>query len=152
LRFTPHVSLGELLSPDGFIALAFVSALAAFAPGCSKGEGPARSEAAAVNHAIEALRAADNARKAELLSALRAVPCSVADICAVQSFCAAAYEEHVKVLELIEAAKAAAPTAPADTLRDAVATAQAGLLRAKAQTDQCATKQGELARRYRVAR
>jgi hypothetical protein len=121
-------------------------------PACAKDAGPARSEAAAVNRAIEALRAADNGKKAALLTALRAVPCSVADVCAVESFCAAAYEEHVKVLELIDAAKAAASSASDDTLRDAVATAQAGLARAKSQTDACATQQGELARRYRVAR
>jgi hypothetical protein len=131
-----------------FAALGVVAALAA----CSKGDGPARSEAAAVSRAIEALRNADNAKKSTLLSALRAVPCSVPDICAVQSFCAAAYDEHVKVLELIDAAKAAASSAPAEALRDAIATAQAGLQRAKAQTDACATQQGELARRYRVAR
>jgi hypothetical protein len=130
---------------------AFVVSVAC-ALACSKDDGPARSEAAAVNRAIEALRAADNAKKAEFLRALRAVPCSVADICAVQSFCAAAYEEHVKVLELIGAAKAAASAASPETLRDAVATAQAGLARAKTQTDECATRQGELARRYRVAR
>jgi hypothetical protein len=120
--------------------------------GCSKGDGPARSEAAAVSRSIEALRDADNGKKAELLGALRSVPCSVPDICAVQSFCASAYDEHVKVLALIEAAKAAASSAPPETLRDAIATAQAGLTRAKAQTDTCATQQGELARRYRVAR
>jgi hypothetical protein len=120
--------------------------------GCSKGEGPARSEAAAVSRAIEALREADNGKKAELLRALRAVPCSVPDICGVQSFCAAAYDEHVQVLALIDAAKAAASSAPPEALRDAIATAQAGLTRAKAQTDTCPTKQGELARRYHVAR
>jgi hypothetical protein len=120
--------------------------------GCSKSDGPARSEAAAVSRAIEALRDADNPRKSTLLSALRAVPCSVPDICAVQSFCAAAYDEHVKVLELIDAAKAAASSAPADTLRDAIGAAQAGLVRVKTQTDTCATQQGELARHYRVAR
>jgi hypothetical protein len=134
------------------VSLAAWGIVAGLAGACSKGDGPARSEAAAVSHAIEALRDADNPRKSVLLTALRAVPCSVADVCAVQSFCAAAYEEHVRVLELIEAAKAASASASAETLRDAVATAEAGLARAKAQTDECATKQGELARHYRVAR
>jgi hypothetical protein len=134
------------------LPLVFAGVFCALALGCSKGAGPARSEAGAVSRAIEALRNADNAKKATLLQALRAVPCSVADVCAVQSFCAAAYEEHVKVLELIAAAKGAASAASADTLRDAISTAQAGLARAKAQTDACATQQGELARKYRVAR
>ena len=105
-----------------------------------------------MSRAIEALRNADNAKKSAFLSALRAVPCSVPDICAVQSFCAVAYDEHVKLLELIDAAKAAAVSAPADALRDAIGAAQAGLARAKTQTDTCATQQGELARRYHVAR
>ncbi len=119
---------------------------------CSRDDGPARSEAAAVSRAVEAVRNADNTHKSALLAALRAVPCSVPDICGVQSFCVAAYEEHVRVLALIDAAKAAASSAPAETLKEALATAEAGLARAKAQTDECATRQGELARKYRVAR
>jgi hypothetical protein len=119
---------------------------------CAHDDGPARSEAAAVSRAVEALRNADNRQKGALLAALRAVPCSVPDVCAVQSSCAAAYEEHVRVLALIEAARAAASTAPADTLKDALAAAEAGLARAKTQTDECATQQSALARKYRVAR
>ncbi len=119
---------------------------------CAHDEGPARSEAAAVSRAVEALRNADNTQKSVPLAALRAVPCSIPDICAVQSFCVAAYEEHARVLTLIAAINDNAASAPPDTLKDGLATAEAGLTRAKAQTDQCATRQGELARRYRVAR
>lgn len=127
---------------------ATVVALAA----CAHDDGPERSEAAAVSRAVEALRNADNSQKNAPLAALRAVPCSVPDICAAQSFCVAAYEEHVRALTLIDAAKTAAASAAAETLRDALAAAEAGLARAKAQTDECATKQGALARKYRVAR
>jgi hypothetical protein len=122
----------------------------ALAVGCSRDDDGARSQAASVCRAVEALRNADNGRKGVFLAALRAVPCSVADVCAVQSFCAAAYEEHVRVLELVGAAKAAASSAPADTLRAALAAAETGLASAKAQTDACATKQSELARSYGV--
>jgi hypothetical protein len=119
---------------------------------CVHDEGPARSEAAAVSRAVEALRNADNAQKSAPLAALRAVACSIPDICAVQSFCVAAYEEHIRVLTLIVAINDNAASAPADTLKEGLASAEAGLTGAKARTDECATKQGELARRYRVAR
>jgi len=115
-------------------------------------DGPARSEAAAVSRAVEVLRNADNAQKSGPLAALRAVPCSLPDVCGVQSFCVAAYEEHVRVLALIAGVHDNAASAPADTLKAAVAAAEAGLTRAKAQTDACASKQGELARKYKVAR
>lgn len=128
----------------------FAGAVLALA--CAHDDGPARSEAAAVSRAVEVLRNADNAQKSAPLAALRAVPCSLPDICAVQSFCVAAYEEHVRVLTLITAINDNAAVAPADALKDALATAEAGLIRAKTQTDACATKQGELARRYKVAR
>jgi hypothetical protein len=126
--------------------------LAVLALGCSGGEAKARSEAAAVSHAVEALRNADNGRKSALLAALRSVPCSVADVCGVQSFCVAAYEQHVNALELILHAKQVASSAPVEALRGAVAAAQNALVGAKELTDACATKQGELARHYHVAR
>jgi hypothetical protein len=103
-----------------------------------------------VSRAIEAVRNADNAQKSSPLAALRAVPCSVADVCAAQSLCVAAYEGHVKALELIERVKATASTAPVESVKQALGEAQSALASAKEHTDDCATKQGELARKYRV--
>lgn len=105
-----------------------------------------------MSRAVDALRAADNDHKAAPLAALRAVPCSVAEVCALQSYCVAAYEQHVRALELIEAAKAEASAAPPAVLARALASAQAALEAAKQQTDGCATRQGELVRRLKVAR
>ena len=105
-----------------------------------------------MNRAIEALRNADNGQKSTLLSALRAVPCSIADVCAVQSVCVAAYEEHVLALDLIQRTKATARTAPVETLTRSLAEAERSLAHAKETTDTCVTKQGEMARKYRVAR
>jgi len=105
-----------------------------------------------VSRAIEGLRNAENGQKGELLASLRAVPCSVADVCAVQSLCVAAYEQHVLALKLIERTKATARTAPVETVKAALAEAESTLAHAKETTDTCATKQGELARKYRVAR
>jgi hypothetical protein len=133
------------------LSLSLVAGALALAA-CAHDDGPARSEAAAVSRAVELLRNADNGQKSALLAALRAVPCSIPDVCGVQSFCVAAYEEHVRVLTLIKAVSDNASSAAPDTLKEALATAEAGLTRAKTQTDACATKQGELARKYKVAR
>ena len=130
----------------------FACAFGALLFGCPAGDGPARAEAGAVSRAIEGLRNADNGRKSALLTALRAVPCSVADVCAVQSLCVAAYEQHVLALELIERVRATAGTAPLDGVKRSLAEAESALAHAKVSTDQCVTKQGELARKYRVAR
>ena len=119
---------------------------------CDARERAARSEAAAVSRAIDAVRNADNAGKAGPLTALRGTACTVADVCAVQSYCVAAYEQHVGALGLLADAKASVATAPAASVAVTLAGAEQGLARAKTLTDDCATRQGEMARHYRVAR
>ena len=119
---------------------------------CDAAERAARSEAAAVSRAIDAVRSAENAGKSAPLTALRGTACTVADICAVQSFCVAAYEQHVGALGLLAEAKAGVATAPAASVATTLAAAEQGLTRAKTLTDDCATRQGEMARHYRVAR
>ena len=124
--------------------------------GCDASERAARSEAAAVSHAVDTLRAsADNVKKAgPLLTALRAEPrCAVERrYCAVKSYCVMAYERHVAVLGLIDEAKASIATAPAASVAAQISLAETGLSRAKTLTDDCATRQGEMARHYKVAR
>jgi len=121
-------------------------------PACDAGERAARSEAAAVSRAIDAVRNADNAVKSRPLAALRGTACSVADICAVLSYCVAAYEQHVGALELLARVKASVATAPAASVAATLAEAEQSLGRAKTSTDECATRQGQMARHYRVAR
>ena len=111
-----------------------------------------RSEAAAVSRAIDAVRTADNAAKAAPLAALRAVPCAAPEVCAVQSYCVAAYEKHVSVLGMLAEARANVATAPAASVVQTLATAERGLGEARTLTDDCATRQGEMARRFKVAR
>ncbi len=120
--------------------------------GCDASERAARSEAAAVSHAIDTLRSADNAKKAGPLALLRGTPCAVEDVCAVKSYCVMAYERHVAVLGLIDETKASIATAPAASVAAQISMAETGLSRAKTLTDDCATRQGEMARHYRVAR
>ena len=119
---------------------------------CDARERAARSEAAAVSRAIDAVRNADNSAKSGPLTALRGTGCTVSDICAVQSYCVAAYEQHVGALGLLAEAKASVATAPAETVAATLTSAEQGLARAKTLTDDCATRQGEMARHYRVAR
>jgi hypothetical protein len=120
--------------------------------GCPAGDGPARSEAASVSRAVDALRAAENPQKASHLAALRALPCSVPDVCGVQSLCLAAYEEHVHALELIDKVKAIASSAPVEQVKADLMAADASLGKAKLATEDCTAKQGALIRRFRVGR
>lgn len=130
----------------------FALCVALLTTGCPDGDGPARSEAAAVSRAVDSLRSGENPQKAVLLAALRAVPCSVPDVCAAQSQCVAAYEGHVHALELIERVKGVASSAPVEAVRADLAAAETSLTKAKTDTDACATKQGELVRKFKVGR
>jgi hypothetical protein len=73
-------------------------------------------------------------------------------VCAVQSLCVAAYEGHVRALDLILQVKTTYAAAPANIVSAKLAEAEAALARAKASTDACTTKQGEIIRRFRVGR
>jgi hypothetical protein len=137
----------RLLTPNAACALACLTLAA-----CEGGERASRPEAAAVSRAVDAVRNAPNADKSGPLKALRATACTVADICAVQSYCVAAYEQHVNALGLLAEAKASVATAPVASVAETVAAVQQGLARAKTLTDECATRQGEMARHYHVAR
>ena len=120
--------------------------------GCEEKERAFRSEAAAVSRAIDGVRTAENAQKTGPLGALRAVPCTAPEVCAVQSYCVAAYEKHVAVLGLLAEAKTSMATAPPTAVAATVATAERGLAEARTLTDDCATRQGEMVRRFHVGR
>jgi hypothetical protein len=124
--------------------------VAALLAGCPEGNGPARSEAGAVSRAVDSLREADNAHKSAPLAALRAVKCSLPDVCSVQSRCVAAYEAHVHALELIADARASIATAPAASATQMLDDATKELSRSKARANECATGQGELVRKYHL--
>jgi hypothetical protein len=70
----------------------------------------------------------------------------------VRSYCVAAYEKHVAALGLVDQAKATVATAPAASVAATLDAAEVGLTQAKSMTDECATRQGELIRRFRVGR
>jgi hypothetical protein len=107
---------------------------------------PAKAEAAAVSHAVNVLRDADNEKKRDLLAALRNTSCSAADVCAVRSQCLAAYELHVDVL-----ARLATLTAKADSGNvGEVERTKADLTRSHDLGKACVDAQGEMIRRYKL--
>jgi hypothetical protein len=120
--------------------------------GCDEKERATRSEAAGVSRAVDAVRSAENAQKSAPLDALRRTPCSAPEVCAVQSYCVAAYEKHVAALGLVDEAKATVATAPAEKVAATLTAAETALGQAKTMTDECATRQGELVRKFRVGR
>ena len=119
---------------------------------CDASERAARAEAADISRGIDTLRKAENPAKAAPLAALRDKSCSVPDICAVKSVCIAAYEQHERALALVAEAKAGITAAPAASVAQTLTLAESALSRAKSQTDDCATRQGEMARHFKVAR
>lgn len=134
------------------VKLAALTATLLLLAGCDEKERAVRSEAASVSFAIDAVRKAENDQKSGPLELLRAIKCSAPDVCAVQSYCVAAYEKHVGALGLVAEAKATVATAPPATVAATLKAAEDGLGQAKTMTDQCATRQGEMARRFRVGR
>jgi hypothetical protein len=71
------------------------------APGGCRGEQEQaiRAEGGRVSRAIDVLRNAENMNKPPWLKALRSIPCSVPEVCAMQRACVNAYEHHLNSLE-----------------------------------------------------
>ena len=113
--------------------------------GCPDG-ARGKSEAAAVSRAVNSLRDADNEKKPELLSSLRAIECSAADVCAVRSACLAGYEVLVETLQRVREV-AANPDAGSGTAVDGL---KRDLARAADLTAKCTDAQGEMIRRYKL--
>jgi hypothetical protein len=118
--------------------------------GCP-GDRAEKSEAAAIDRAIDALRDAPNDKKSSALAALRSLPCSVPEICGAQSACVAGYELYVSGITALELGKRlAAEGDGGPELGAALSSSQATLERAKPLTERCADSQGELARKYKL--
>jgi hypothetical protein len=64
---------------------------------CSSGS---RREAQAVAQAVERFRRADNAQKPAMADALRATPCTEADVCRARDACLASAEATAKAMRL----------------------------------------------------
>ncbi len=119
--------------------------------GCP-GDRSDKSEAAAIDRAIDALRDAPNDQKG---GALAAAPGAAVrpgrDLRGAQSACVVGYELYVSgITELERTKKLAASGDGGPELGAALSSAQATLERAKPLTERCTDAQGELARKYRL--
>jgi tetratricopeptide (TPR) repeat protein len=120
--------------------------------GCTASDGPARSEASQLSHAIDSLRNADNTAKPPHLQGLRDTACSVPEVCAVRSACVAGYELHLRGLSALAGAQVVLADAGAEAAARVLDQAKGDLERAHALTEQCTEAQGEMVRKYRVSR
>lgn len=125
--------------------------LAALALSCSSGrEAAAQKSAAQVARAIEVLRQAPNATKAEPLAALAKLPCAGQDVCQTRDSCRAAYALHVEALTLTAAAKQKlADDQPLEAAKLLNASDQK-LKDADAKVTRCTELEGALRRRYEL--
>lgn len=93
---------------------------------------------------IDRLRRANNADKRAALERLIAAPCEGADACGLKDLCVRAYQTHQRVLDAIEAMKAAAARdagPPSPALRTEFGRAERDLSAAKTLTESCAEEQ-----------
>jgi hypothetical protein len=110
-----------------------------FSWGCTAGSREAREEFSRIAHAIDALRAADNSHKAQMIQPLRAVSCS--QFCSLRDQCVRAYETHIRALHLIDRARLGSEIASRE-----LDTAEKTLKQAKELATACAAAQAELGR------
>jgi hypothetical protein len=110
-----------------------------------------RAEAARILRAIELLRDAPNAAKAEQLDRLERQACSDPELCALKSHCVQSYETHVSAVQRIEGARRGlgsdATTHDLAAAAAAMRAAQAELEHAQPGIRRCTERSGELRRR-----
>lgn len=116
-----------------------------FSPGCTDGSREVREEFARLAHAIDALRAADNSEKAQLIQPLRAIRC--VQFCALRDHCVRAYETHIRGLRVIDRARLGSEVAQRE-----LDSAEKTLQQAKELATECAARQAELLRHISLSR
>jgi hypothetical protein len=116
--------------------------------GASAGE---KAEAGRISRAIDQLRDAPNARKSELLDALKAVSCETAELCELQRTCVDGFGQHVFALAETTRAKSLMSTAEgaAEAAR-ILDFAQSELAQAAPKISHCADTQGATKRKYKL--
>jgi hypothetical protein len=120
---------------------------------CSLGPSATqKAEAGRISRAIDVLREAPNAQKAELFSQLQNASCETLDLCELKRLCAAGYAQHLSGLDETAQAKAlladggAQAQAQASQALDAAKTA---LSAAEPHIAACADAQGAAHRKYK---
>jgi hypothetical protein len=118
------------------------------ATACGVSEESKRAEVASVTVAIDRLRDAPNAGKAEQLTLLRKTPCTLPDVCQLRDACAAAYGKQVEALAQITQLKEQG-TAASDMAARFLAV-QEQLARARDEAKACVDGEARLLERYRA--
>jgi hypothetical protein len=139
-----------MLRTRGLRSCAAVLSAAVLALSCNEAENQARSEAGALNRAIDGVRNADNAAKGSALGALRSAKCSHPDVCRVRSGCLRAYELHVSAVANAAEAQKHLDAGSPERAAAALVNAERDLKKSGELAQQCADLQGELVRKFRL--
>lgn len=114
-----------------------------------------RADVARVAEAVRKLRDAPNPAKEPLLKALQSTPCSADDACGLRQTCSDAYSLQARTMEGLSAVRHATthaseaepvPSGAAALLSEVVTNLQ----KAKIAAQNCADREGELRRKYRL--
>jgi hypothetical protein len=116
----------------------------------SQREVDERHSAARVTRAIEVLREAPNAAKAQPLANLAKLPCAGSDVCKTRDACSAAYAMHVEAVTLTQAAKQQLADGHASEAAKVLGAAERKLAQANLEVTTCTDLEGALRRRYKL--
>jgi hypothetical protein len=125
------------------------------ATACDGGPGPsARAEAERVVVAARALRNAENEDKPARLGALRAVECTLPDVCELKNECVSAYELYNKGLDAVRAVKKSLGTdagaADAERAAELLLGAEKDVASGKQRASRCAEVEGRVVGKYKL--
>ena len=117
---------------------------------CSLGPSATeKAEAGLITRAVDVLRDAPNAQKAELLDSLKSVSCAVPDLCELQRVCIDGYGQHVAALSETERARALMSANKAPEASRTLDYARAELAEAAPKIAHCADAEGAARRKYK---
>ena len=120
---------------------------------CSLGPSASqKAEAGRISRAIDVLREAPNAQKAELFSQLQSAACETPDLCELKRLCTAGYAQHLSGLGETAHAKALLADGGAEAqaqASQALDAAKNALSAAEPHIAECADAQGAAHRKYK---
>ncbi|MEI9950385.1 MAG: hypothetical protein WDO74_15740 [Pseudomonadota bacterium] len=144
-----RIQMGSAAESRGLIrSLALLLLLSQCSLGASASE---KAEAGRISHAVDQLRAASNAQKADLLDALKGLSCETAELCELQRVCVDGYGQHVFALAETARAKSliAAPDGAAEAAK-ILDFAQSELAQAAPKNQPLRRRPGVTQRKYKL--
>lgn len=128
-----------------------LAAWLSLAPACQRGIGEdVGQQAADLDRAIEALRAAPNQEKHRYLERLRGVQSSEPQLAALKRVCEQGYSQHVAALERVARVKKELAHGARHELKIAIEQARNDLLAARGATETCVEQQAAMKERFRL--